>query len=73
MFARLLRVVPCASAAIACGYGLYQPLGKIFACIEVGGRACFTPPGGNIVVGGAVWALLTIGWTGAALYQALRR
>jgi len=73
MRARLLRVVSCLSAAFVCSYAFYTRFWAYRDCIAEAASSCVNPDGTNLIAGGAVWCVLTVGWLAAATYQGLRR
>ena len=73
MRARLLRVVSCLSAAFVCSYAFYTRFWAYRDCIAEAASSCVNPDGTNLIAGGAVWGVLTVGWLVAATYQGLRR
>jgi len=73
MRARLLRVVSCLSAAFVCSYAFYTRFWAYRDCIAEAASSCVNPDGTNLIAGGAVWGVLTVGWLAAVTYQGLRR
>jgi hypothetical protein len=70
---RIVHIFSCLCAAGVCGHAFYTRFWLYRDCIAEAASSCVNPDGTNLIAGGALWGVLTLGWLAGALYQGLRR